>query len=58
LGAYAYGMAKAGQVLMAGAVEEAYAIVAGMFDLPPPRDVVRRLSDPRTARLALGRRAQ
>jgi GT2 family glycosyltransferase len=58
LGAYAYGVAKAGQVLLAGAADEAYAILAGMFDLPPPRDVVRRLSDPRAARLALGRHAR
>jgi GT2 family glycosyltransferase len=57
LGAYAYGIAKAGQVLLAGAADEAYAILAGMFDLRPPQSVVQRFPDPRAARLALGRRA-
>lgn len=58
IAAYAYGIAKAGQVLLAGAADEAYAILAGMFDLPPPQCVVKRFPDPRTARLALGRHAR
>lgn len=58
VGAYAYGVAKAGQVLLAGAADEAYAILAGVFDLPPPRSVARRFPDQRTARLALGRHAR
>jgi GT2 family glycosyltransferase len=55
IGGYLYGLAKAGQLLLKGAPDEAYGIVAGMFELRPPREVTERLRDPRTAELALGR---
>lgn len=43
-GAFAYGLAKAAQLLLKGAPDEAYAIVAGMFEtLPPPRPIRERL---------------
>lgn len=44
MGAYAYGLAKAAQLCLKGAPDEAYAIIAGMFEaLPPPRGVRERL---------------
>jgi hypothetical protein len=56
-GAYAYGLAKAGQLLLKGAPGEAYAALAGTLELPPPSGVRSRFSDPATARLAFGRKS-
>ena len=54
LAAYAYGIAKAAQLLLIGAVEEAHAVVAGMFELNPPRTVKAKLGDANAAELAFG----
>jgi GT2 family glycosyltransferase len=50
-----YGLAKAAQLILYGALDEAYAVVAGMFGLPAPSSVRKRFADPQTAALALGR---
>jgi len=55
--AYLYGLAKAAQLLLIGAATEAYAIVAGMFELRPPASVLAHFSDPEAARLAFERDA-
>jgi GT2 family glycosyltransferase len=54
-GAYLFGLAKAGQLTLVGAFDEAYAVIAGMFEWRPPRGVREKLSDPRAAALAFGR---
>ena len=50
----AYGMAKAAQLLLLGAGDEARALLAGMFGLGPPAQVRATLS-PDAQRLAFGR---
>lgn len=55
VGAYAYSVAKAGQLVLKGAFDEAWAILAGAFGLRPPREVSEKFSDPETRALALGR---
>jgi GT2 family glycosyltransferase len=58
LAAYLFGLAKATQLALVGAGAEALAVIAGMFDLRPPREISRRFPDPRAAELAFGRRAR
>jgi hypothetical protein len=55
VGAYAYGFAKAVQLMLQGAPAQAYASLAGTLELAPPRNVRDRFSDPAVARLAFGR---
>jgi GT2 family glycosyltransferase len=55
--AYLYGLAKAVQLVLLGSVAEAHAVVAGMFELPPPRAVEAKLHDANAAALAFGRPA-
>lgn len=43
-GAYAYALAKAVQLSLLGAFDEAVAILAGTHQLPPPRAIARRLA--------------
>lgn len=54
VGAYAFSLAKAAQLVLKGAPEEAWAIIAGTFGLPPPRKVAEAFADPETRALALG----
>jgi GT2 family glycosyltransferase len=54
-GAYLYGMAKIIQLAAAGAFEEAFAGLAGLWDLPPPRAIRQRFKDPAAAALAFAR---
>lgn len=51
---WAYGMAKAAQILLQGGRAEAWAVVAGLNGLKPPKSVRARLSD-EAARIAFGR---
>jgi GT2 family glycosyltransferase len=53
--AYAYSLAKAAQLVLKGAPDEAWAIIAGTFELKPPREVSEKFTDPETRALALGR---
>lgn len=53
--AYAYGLAKAAQLLLKGAGAEAQAVVAGMFEWPPSKGVRSRIDDDAAAKLAFGR---
>jgi GT2 family glycosyltransferase len=52
LGAYIFGLAKAAQLTLIGAFDEAHAVVAGMFEMSPPQTVRDKLGDPRAAALA------
>lgn len=55
VGAYAYGLAKAVQLLLLRHFAEAQAIICGMFELSPPRSITRRFKDPKVLELAFGR---
>jgi GT2 family glycosyltransferase len=55
VGAYAYGLAKAAQLLLLGRLGESYAVVCGLFELPPPAVITRRFHDPAVLELAFGR---
>ncbi|WP_397418359.1 glycosyltransferase family 2 protein [Phenylobacterium sp.] len=55
IAAYAYSLAKAAQLVLKSAPDEAWAIIAGSFELPPPREVGAKFTDPETRALALGR---
>jgi GT2 family glycosyltransferase len=57
LAAYLYGVAKAGQLVLAGGLDEAYAILAGVFELPPPASVRDRIADPAAAQIAFAKAA-
>jgi GT2 family glycosyltransferase len=58
VGAYLFGFAKAAQLTLIGAMDEAHAVVAGMFEWAPPCNVREQLGDPRAASLAFGRASQ
>lgn len=49
---WGFSMMKAFQLLLRGAPDEAWAIVAGTFGLAPPRAIRARVADPATAALA------
>jgi GT2 family glycosyltransferase len=53
--AYAYGLAKAGQLLLAGAPREALAVLAGLFELPPPAYVRDQIPDAAAAEIAFAK---
>lgn len=53
--AYAYSLAKAAQLVLKGAPDEAWAVIAGTFELPAPPGVGAKFTDPETRALALGR---
>jgi GT2 family glycosyltransferase len=55
VGAYAYGLAKAAQLLLLGRWAESHAVVCGLFELPPPAVITRRFHDPAVLQLAFGR---
>lgn len=52
---YLYAMAKAAQLLLKWAPSESWAIIAGIFNLRPPREILARISDPVARQLAFGR---
>lgn len=56
-GALGYSLAKAAQLGLKGAPDEAWALVAGAMDLNPPAAVASRIKDPAARGLAFGRRA-
>ena len=55
--ACAWAAAKAGQLVLKGAFAEAWAILAGAFNLAPPRAVRKRIGPGEARRLAFGERA-
>jgi len=58
VGAYMYGLFKAGQLVAKGAFDEAHGVLSGTFDLPPPRSVANRFSEPAVVALAFGRQSK
>ncbi|MDB5454161.1 MAG: glycosyltransferase family 2 protein, partial [Caulobacteraceae bacterium] len=44
--AYLYGLAKAGQLALSGGLQEAYAVIAGMYELAPPAAIRDRIGGP------------
>ena len=52
---YLFALAKAVQLLLIGAPSEAWAIVCGVFELRPPREISQRISDKSARQLAFGR---
>jgi GT2 family glycosyltransferase len=53
--AYGFGLAKAVQLLLLGAPDEAQAVIAGMFELRPPAGIRERIADPAAAEIAFAR---
>jgi hypothetical protein len=53
-GAVAYALAKAAQLLLQGAADEAAAVIAGTFGLAPPAVVRSRVADPAARAHAFG----
>lgn len=52
--AMCFAVAKAGQLALKGATDEANAIMRGSFQLPPPKAVRSRVADPVARKLAFG----
>lgn len=52
---YLYALAKVAQLLLKCAPSESWAIIAGIFNLRPPREIFKRISDPVARQLAFGR---
>jgi hypothetical protein len=52
---YLYALAKAVQLLLKCAPSESWAIITGIFNLRPPREILGRISDPVARQLAFGR---